>query len=193
LEALKPYELIDGEQRLMELARQLAPRLPVDDIDVLIVDEIGKDISGSGMDTNIIGRLRLEGAPEPELPRIKAIVVLDLTDATHGNALGIGLADFTTRRLLNKIDFKLTAKNVFTSGFLERGKVPLVYETDAEAIDAALTHVFRANLHERANARVVRIRNTLELEHVWVSPNLLDEIRIDASFISADGPESLGI
>ncbi len=175
----------------MELARQLAPRLPVEDIDVLIVDEIGKDISGSGMDTNIIGRLRLEGAAEPESPRIKAIVVLDLTESSHGNALGIGLADFTTRRLLDKIDFKLTAKNVFTSGFLERGKIPLVLETDAEAIDAALTHVFRANPQDRANARVVRIRNTLELEQVWVSSTLLDEIRADANFISADGPEML--
>ncbi len=193
LEALRPHELADGEQRLMELARQLAPRLPVDDIDVLIIDEMGKDVSGSGMDTNIIGRLRLEGAPEPESPRVKAIVVLDLTDASHGNALGIGLADFTTRRLLGKIDFKCTAKNVFTSGFLERGKVPLVYETDAEAVDAALTHVFRANPQGRANARVVRIRNTLELEQVLVSPNLLDEIRPDASFISAGQPEALRV
>jgi hypothetical protein len=191
LEAFRSYELIDGEQRLMELARQLAPRLPVDDIDVLVIDEIGKDVSGSGMDTNIIGRLRIEGAPEPESPRVKAIVVLDLTDASHGNALGIGLADFTTRRLLDKIDFKLTAKNVFTSGFLERGKVPLVYETDAEAIDAALTHVCRANPQNRANARVVRIRNTLELEQVFVSPNLLDEIRADASFISVEKPQAL--
>jgi hypothetical protein len=81
---------------------------------------------------------------------------------------------------------------VFTSGFLERGKVPLVYETDAEAIDAALTHVFRANPQSRANARVVRIRNTLELEQVFVSPNLLDEIRADASFISVEKPEPLG-
>src|SRR5258708_22803557 len=175
----------------MELARQLAPRLPVEDIDVLIVDEIGKDISGSGMDTNIIGRLRLEGAAEPESPRIKAIVVLDLTEGSHGNALGIGLADFITRRLLDKIDFKLMAKNVFTSGFLERGKVPLVYETDAEAIDAALGHVFRANPHDRANARVIRIRNTLGLEQVRVSPNLLEEIKQDANFISAEAPEPL--
>ena len=191
LEALRPHEMVEGEQRLMELARQLAPRLPVDDIDVLIVDELGKDISGSGMDTNIIGRMRLEGAPEPESPRIKVIVVLDVTAASHGNALGIGLADFITRRLLDKIDFKLMAKNVFTSGFLERGKVPLVYETDAEAIDAALGHVFRANPHDRANARVIRIRNTLDLEQVWVSPNLLDEIKQDANFISAEAPEPL--
>ena len=177
----------------MELARQLAPRLPVDDIDVLIVDELGKDVSGSGMDTNIIGRLRLEGAPEPESPRVKAIVVLDLTEASHGNALGIGLADFTTRRLLDKIDFKLMAKNVFTSGFLERGKVPLVCETDAEAIDAALAHVFRANPQSRANARIVRIQNTLALEQVWVTPNLLEELRANESLISVEGPEALRV
>lgn len=193
LEALRPDELFDGECRLMELARQLAPRLPVEDIDVLIVDMIGKDISGSGMDTNIIGRLRLEGAPEPESPRIKTIVALDLSEGSHGNALGVGLADFTTRRLLDKIDFKLTAKNVFTSGFLERGKIPLVSETDSEAIDAALTHVFRANPQDRINARVVRIRNTLELEQVWVSPNMLDEIKAKPDFVSADEPEALRV
>lgn len=191
LQAFRPADLVAGEQRLMELARRMAPHLPVEDIDLLIVDQIGKEISGSGMDTNIIGRLRIEGEPEPASPRIKAIVVLDLTDASHGNALGVGLADFTTRRLLNKIDFKLTAKNVFTSGFLERGKVPLVCETAAEAVDTALVHVFRSTPQARSNVRLVRIQNTLELEQVWVSPNLLPEIEKDSGFISAGKPELL--
>ncbi len=186
LEAFTAGEIAAGERRLMDMARSLAPKLPVEDIDVLIVDQIGKEISGCGMDTNVIGRLWIDGEPEPTSPRVKAIVVLDLTAATHGNATGIGLADFTTRRVLEKTDFPLTTKNIFTSGFLERGRFPLIFETDDEAIDAALTHVFRANPQNRANARVVRIHNTLELEEVWVTPNLIDEVKAAPGFISAE-------
>jgi hypothetical protein len=191
LELLRPAELVAGEQRLLAEARRLMPRLPVDDIDVLIVDLMGKDISGAGMDTNVIGRWRIAGEPEPEAPRVKALVVLDLTEASHGNATGIGLADFTTRRLLDKIDFPIFTKNVFTSGFPLRGYIPLVYDTDAAAIDAALTSVFRANPAGRADARVVRIRSTLDLEEVQVSPNLLDEVRAAPGFIAADEPRPL--
>jgi uncharacterized protein YaaQ len=174
-----------GEQRLLDLARSLMPRLPVDDIDVLIIDAMGKDISGAGMDTNVIGRWRIAGVPEPETPRIKAIVVLDLTEASHGNATGTGLADFTTRRLLDKIDFPITTKNAFTSGFLMRGNLPMVFGTDAEAIDAAVTSVFRARPEARSSARVMRIRSTLALEEIWVSASLLDDVRASEGFIEA--------
>ena len=94
------------------------PSLPVDDIDVLIIDEMGKNISGAGMDTNIIGRWMVEGEPEPESPRIKRIAILDLTPESHGNATTYGLADFMSRKLFDKIDFPITMKNMFTSGFL---------------------------------------------------------------------------
>ncbi|MBZ0301956.1 MAG: DUF362 domain-containing protein [Anaerolineae bacterium] len=191
LEVLRPQELVAGEQRLLDEARRLMPRLPVDDIDVLVVDLMGKDISGAGMDTNIIGRWRIAGEPEPEAPRVKALVVLDLTEASHGNATGVGLADFTTRRLLDKIDFPIFTKNVFTSGFPLRGYIPLVYETDEAAIDAALTSVFRPNPPGRAGARVVRIGSTLDLEEVQVSPNLLDEVRAEPGFINASESEPL--
>jgi Lactate racemase N-terminal domain len=189
LEAFRAGEIAAGERRLLDMARSLSPSLPVDDIDVLIVDQIGKEISGAGMDTNVIGRWFIEGEPEPDRPRIKAIVVLDLTDATHGNATGIGLADFTVRRVMDKIDFALTTKNIFTSGFLQRGRIPLVFETDAEAIDAALFHVFRANPQARPNARVMRIRNTLELEELWITPNLIDEVKAAPGFISVEPAE----
>ncbi len=177
LEGFDAATVIAGEQRLLAQAHELLPRLPVDDIDVLIVDEIGKDISGAGMDTNVIGRLRIEGEPEPEAPRIQALVVLDLTAPSHGNAVGTGLADFTVRRLVDKIDFEITTRNVYTSGFLIRGQIPLVFATDAEAIEAAIDHVYRARPAQRAEARIMRIRNTLELEHLWVSPNLVGEVR----------------
>lgn len=184
-------QIAEGEQRLLERSRELMPRLPVDELDVLIIDYMGKDISGAGMDTNIIGRWFIKGEPEPESPRVKALVVLDLTEASHGNATGIGLADFTTQRLFDKIDLPLTTKNIYTSGFLERGRLPLVYATDEEAIETALDHVFRANPDERDNARVMRIASTLDLETVQVTSNLLDEIRAEPGFVDADEPRPL--
>ena len=135
--------------------------LPVDDIDVLIIDEMGKNISGAGMDTNIIGRWMVEGEPEPESPRIKRIAILDLTPESHGNATTYGLADFMSRKLFDKIDFPITTKNMFTSGFLLRCRMPLVFESDEETIKAALFDAFRSDPSQCADARVVRIKNTL--------------------------------
>ncbi len=177
LEVFGPDDLIAGEQRLLQRARALMPRLPVDDIDLLIIDRMGKDISGAGMDTNIIGRWMMEGEPEPEAPRVKAIVVLDLTPATHGNATGIGLADFMTRRLYEKIDLPLTTLNIFTSGGLLRGRLPLVYEDDEQVIDMALRHVFRSHPEDREQARIVRIGSTLDLETVQVSASVLRDVQ----------------
>src|SRR5437773_10555703 len=133
--AIPGGEIMEREPDLLELARRNMPRLPVDQLDVLIVDWLGKEISGSGMDTNIIGRIRIRGETEPGTPDIKIIVVMDLTEQSHGNAAGSGLADVTTRRLFNKIDFAVTNKNVFTSSFFERGKIPVVAETDAQAME----------------------------------------------------------
>jgi hypothetical protein len=189
LRGLSPAEIDAGEKDLLRLARSLAPGLPLREADVLVVDEMGKDVSGTGMDTNVIGRLRIAGQPEPKTPKVKAIVALGLTEATHGNALGIGLADFTTRRAAEAVDWRLTAKNVLTSGFLERGRVPPALADEAEALDAALSHVFRNHPGERAGARVLRIRNTLQLEDFWVSANLLEEIRLIPGFLSASEPQ----
>jgi hypothetical protein len=191
LRVLTPDQLVAGEQALLDKSRGLMPRLPADEIDVLIVDKMGKEISGAGMDTNIIGRWFIAGEPEPESPRVKALVVLDLTEASHGNATGIGLADFTTRRLFDKIDIAYTVKNTYTSGFLQRGRIPLVYATDEEAIDTALNHAFRANPQDRPNARVMRIASTLDLDTVQVTENLLDEVRQDPGFVEAGPPEPL--
>jgi hypothetical protein len=191
LEAFTVDDVIAGEQRLLELARSLAPQLPVDELDVLVVDHIGKEISGAGMDTNVIGRLRIAGEEEPPAPRIHSIVVLDVTDASHGNALGVGLADFTVQRLLSKIDFEKMTTNVFTSGFLERGRLPLVYNTDQDAINAAITHALRGSSRAREQVRLMRIRNTLVLEELAVSPALLDEVKKHESFIKAGDPQPL--
>jgi hypothetical protein len=185
---LGPAEMEAGERELLELSRGLSPGLPFPEVDVLVVDEMGKNISGTGMDTNVIGRLRIAGKPEPESPKVKALVVLDLTEATHGNALGIGLADFTVRALLDKVDWRLTATNVLASGFIERGKVPLVLPGPSEALSAAMAHVFRGDPDGWRKARVLRIRNTLELEEFHVSDALLDEARAMPGFLEAKDP-----
>jgi len=191
LRVLTPDALISGELELLDKARQLMPRLPVDEIDLLIVDRLGKDISGTGMDTNVIGRIYIPGEAEPESPNVKALIILDVSEASHGNAIGVGLADFTVERLLKKIDFPQMTKNVFTSGFLERGRIPLVFQTDEAAIEAALSHVFRANIDLIQQARVMRISDTLNLEQVWVSQALLDEVQSSEGFLEAAPPEPL--
>lgn len=176
LEGFSADTVVEGDQRLLQLSRDLMPRLPVDDIDVLIIDEMGKDISGAGMDTNIIGRWMVEGEPEPESPRIRRIAVLDLTPSSHGNATAYGLADFMSKTLFDKIDFPITMKNMFTSGFLKRCYMPLVFESDDETIRAALYDAFRSDPSKCADARVMRIKNTLALESLWVSANILAEL-----------------
>ena len=136
LEGLTKATIISGEQRLLDYSRGLMPSLPIDAIDVLIIDEMGKDISGAGMDSNIIGRWLIAGEPEPETPNIKRIAVLDLTAASHGNATAYGFADFMSRRLFDKIDFQITVKNLFTSGFWQRARMPLFFDTDRETISS---------------------------------------------------------
>lgn len=188
LRGLAPAEMEAGERELLELSRGLAPGLPFREVDVLVVDEMGKDVSGTGMDTNVIGRLRIAGKPEPEWPKVKAIVVLGLTPATHGNALGVGLADFTVRALVDGIDWQRTAANVLASGFLDRGRVPLALPGPAEALAAALAHVFRDHPGLKPGGRVLRIRNTLELEEFRVSDSLLEEARALPGFLEARDP-----
>ena len=191
LEGFTADTVIEGDQRLLQRSRELMPQLPVDDIDVLIIDEMGKNISGAGMDTNIIGRWMVEGVPEPESPRIKRIAILDLTPESHGNATTYGLADFMSRKLFDKIDFPITMKNMFTSGFLLRCRMPLVFESDEETIKAALFDAFRADPSQAVDARVVRIKNTLALENVWVSANIASELNGSASVEVGEGATEL--
>ena len=163
LVAIPAAEIPAREPALLELARTNMPQLPVADIDVLVVDEIGKEFSGTGMDTNVIGRLRIAGEAEPASPRIKRIVVRDV----HGDsAYGIGLADVTTQRLIDRANWQITRTNVETSGFIERGKIPVVMATDTQGVEWALP----------AGPRVLRIPNTLHLEQLLVSEEIRQEI-----------------
>ena len=165
-------EIEQREPELLAEARQAMPRLMVQGIDLLIVDEMGKDISGTGMDTNVIGRMMLPGVKEPEKPGVSRIVVLDLSERTHGNANGVGLADIVTRRLFERIDFKATYANAFTSTFLNRAYIPVVMETDREAVAAVLDLL---RMENPAKARVARITNTLKLERIQISEALVLE------------------
>src|SRR6185503_19655913 len=175
------------EPQLLALAKQNMPTLPVEDLDVLIVDRFGKNISGTGMDTNIIGRTHIFGEPEPVSPRINMIVVTDLTDESHGNATGMGFADIVTRRLYRKIDFPVTYKNVVTAGFPDRAKLPMVMETDREALDLALRGAGR---RDPALARVARIRDTLHLGEMLVSAAVADEVRNQPHIDLISGPQA---
>jgi len=171
---VRPEEMIEKERELFQKAKSLMPRLPVEDIDVLIVDEMGKNYSGSGMDVNVIGRWRLPGVPEPSSPRIKRIVALRLSPESAGNAQGVGLADVVTRRLVDAMDPVHTYTNTITSTYLQRGFIPITMPTDRDAIAAALASLA---LPDPARARIVRIRNTLHLEELWVSEALLPELQ----------------
>ena len=187
LEGFRAEAVVEGDQRLLQQSRELMPRLPVEDIDLLIVDEMGKNISGAGMDTNIIGRWMVEGELEPTSPRIKRIVVLDLTPESHGNATTYGFADFMSKTLFDKIDFQKTMKNMFTSGSLKRCRMPLFFDTDEETIKAGIYDAFRKDPSQCANARVMRIKNTLEIESLWVSANILAELTGQESITVGEG------
>ena len=173
VEAFNAADLEAGERRLLKDARAWMARLPFPAMDVLIVEEIGKNISGSGMDTNVIGRPSNPHEPFPADPKILWIVALDLTDESGGNATGIGNADFTTRRLAEKIDWKPTAINTLTACAPNGAKLPLVFDSDREAVENALNCI---GLTPPAQARVVRIRSTLVLGEIECSEALLPEI-----------------
>lgn len=160
-----------GESALLETARAALPRLPVPALDVLVIDRMGKDISGTGLDPNVIGRWLVTDLAEPQPAPVRAIVVLDLTDASHGNAMGMGLADFVPERVATKIDLAATYLNVFTSGWagLRRGRLPVVLPTDREAVLAATAVAGPA---AAAAARIVWIEDTLHTATCAVSEAL---------------------
>lgn len=184
IEVLPRGQIVSGEKRLMARATELMPRLPLDEIDLLIVDEMGKEISGTGMDTNVIGRdihgystlLSAHGhAPvNGHSVVIHRLLVCSLTETTNGNGTGIGLADFATRRLVKALDLKATYVNGLTSLGLMTPKIPIHFDTDREAVEQALATL--ASQHPE-HLRVVRIANTLSLDKMLVSESCVDALR----------------
>jgi len=173
IRALLPGDLEAGERELMRLAKTWMAKLPFDRIDLLVVDEMGKEISGTGMDTNVIGRHATFFERPFTTPRITFVVACDLTATTHGNANGIGLADFTTRRLADQIDWEATGVNALTACSPGGPKLPTVLDTTRDAIGVALECL---GLDRPEDARVIRIKNTLHLAEVEVSEVLLPEL-----------------
>src|SRR5918997_1276494 len=172
IEAIAPERVAEREAELLRESARLMPKLPVSEIDVLFVDELGKNFSGTGMDTNVIGRFRIPGVEEPGSPSVKYLIVSDVSEAAHGNTLGVGLADLTTKRLFEKINYEAMNANTLTSTFLERAKIPMILESDREALEAAM----RCNWGvEPEDTRFVRIPNPLHLRYLYLSENLLEE------------------
>lgn len=186
IDVLKAGDIAREEPRLLDIARRHMPRLPVDAVDVLVVDRMGKDISGVGIDPNITGRFGVNGQRDERAPRVNAMMVSDLTEATHGNAIGVGLADVITRRLFDRIDYASTYGNVITSSFLERGKIPVVADTDRSAFSIALRSCGHV---PDGRERIVRILDTLQLEEVYVSAPILAELT-DRGEVEVVGPGS---
>ncbi|MBX6314455.1 MAG: DUF2088 domain-containing protein [Isosphaeraceae bacterium] len=172
--ALEPEEVCQREPGLLDRARELMGRLPFDQIDVLIVGELGKNYSGAGMDPNVIGRLMVETQPDFDRPVVTRLAVLDVSEESHGNIVGVGFADLTTERLVARMDPEPFRINVLTSCFLERARIPITLPTDRDVFQAALETCWRVDPSE---ARLVIIPNTLELKTLWVSPALEDEVR----------------
>jgi hypothetical protein len=169
-----PEDIIRTDSKLLKESKQQMPKLPLDEIDVLITQEIGKNISGTGFDTNVIGRISINGEKEIENPNINKIVALNLTKESHGNACGIGLADITTKQLVNKINFKNMNSNLIASTFLNRGKIPITMDTEKEAIELALKVCWQV---EHSNIKLIIIKNTRDLEYLYVSKAVWNNIK----------------
>ena len=186
IQALLPKDFWEGEKALLREAKAWMAKLPFEKIDLLIVDETGKDISGAGMDPNVIGRPSVQKAPE--FPKVKRLFVRDVTPACEGNAIGVGMADMTTKRLVDKINYKAMYMNAITAGVPEAAKVPIAFETDREAIDVALGMI---GLTPPEQARVVRIKNTLLLTEIDVAEAMLSEVKANARLSIVSDPKPL--
>jgi hypothetical protein len=185
IEGVLPADFEPREEELLVLARNWLAQLPLREAELLIVDEIGKDISGSGMDTNVVGRKRaFRAAPPANQPTMRSIFVRGLTEKTHGNAAGIGVADFTSTRLVRSMDYRATVINCLTAGYPDSANLPVHFDTDREVVDAALAII---GMRPPEAARVMRIRNTLALEEVDVSEPCLEHLSAKAG-VTVLGP-----
>ena len=164
--------IMEEEPALLELSKKYMPSIPFRDYDILIVDKMGKEYSGGGMDTNVISRFPSTAVP-PD-PRQKIIAVLDLSDGSMGNAIGVGMADVTTMRLFKKWDMETSYINNLTNGTLQNYKMPMVMKSDKKAIQASLQ---MCRLPEPEKASIVRVRSTLELSEFWISESLAGEAK----------------
>ncbi|MEF8841123.1 MAG: DUF362 domain-containing protein [Haloarculaceae archaeon] len=187
IEGFDVGEILEREPELLERSRELLGTLPVEDLDLLVVDELGKEVSGTGMDTNVIGRMLMHGEPEPNSPDYTRIYVRSVTEGSHGNAIGMGLADYAHRDLVEDLDLTDTYVNVITSGEPVRARIPVILPTDRLALTTAYSG---CGVVDPADMRIARIENTLDLDRFWVSEPVVDELR-DRPDASVGTPEPL--
>ncbi len=184
LAIVPPQEFIQTDKKLLKIARRLLPSLPLEDLDILVVDEIGKNISGAGIDPNVTGFWRRDGGPKK--PDFRTVIVLDITPQSNGNATGIGMADLTTRRVIDKISSPVTYANALTSGLFRTVRLPMALDNDLAVIRTALDQV-----REPKQLRMVRIMNTLRLETFWATKAVLPELQQQAGLVVDDTPLEL--
>jgi len=167
-------EIFKKEPEILKEAKSLAPRLPINKINLLMIKQMGKNISGTGIDTKIVGRMHSKKLEEFSDIKIDLIGISDLTDESCGNASGVGFADFITERLYKKIDMKATLTNVMTSKFFIEAKIPIVMKNDKEIIETAMDYFFGKRIK---NPKIIVIKDTLHLIEMSVSESVLEEIK----------------
>ena len=173
LEAIPGDEIFEREPQLLEESKNFKANLPVDALDLLIIDTVGKDISGTGADTKVIGRIMNSREQECDKPSIMRIIARDLSDFSHGNAVGLGLSDYITKRLFDKIDFPTMTLNTLTSSIPERGRIPNILATDQEAVEAAFNNI---GLWDPKTVRAAWITSTKSLEWMAVTPAVAKQL-----------------
>ncbi|HJN16186.1 MAG TPA: DUF2088 domain-containing protein, partial [Armatimonadota bacterium] len=178
----------EAEIKLLKRSKELAGSLPFDVIDVCVLMRIGKEISGTCLDANVVARIMMDGVEEPPSPKIHTLAALDLTDASHGNAVGIGLCDVTVKRLADKIDFDAMYTNAITATFFNRCKLPMVLPTDERLLQVSLGTL---DDHRRVAPRLCIIEDTLKLDRLWVSPALAEDAKDNANVRVVSGPHPL--
>ena len=186
IEALPPKSLFDREKELLRFAKTIMGRLLISEIDILVVDELGKDVSGAGLDSNVTGRAA-SGLRRPEAPTIGRIIVRDLSKKTAGNALGMGLADFMCKRAADKVVLSSTYTNAITAGALLGAKMPIVATSDRDALSLAFQSSTGCSNTEK---RIVHIRNTKTLDTIWLSSVFLPEILEREDIVVVGKPRS---
>lgn len=172
IEAVPAKQIHEREPELLKKSKEMMPSIMFKDIDILVLDEFGKDVSGAGMDPNITGRTTKGQIENFSGPHIQRIIVKDLTEATHGNACGIGLADYVLQDCADKIDLEATYTNCIGSGNPEAGRIPICVKDVREGILASLKTCVDIDIQ---NPKIVFVKNTLSLSDIWVSEALLEE------------------
>lgn len=174
IEAVRKEELFDREPELLNISRSLFPRIPFEKVDVLVVENFGKDISGAGMDPNITGRSSVGPVENFNGPEIQRIVLCDLTEASHGNGVAMNVADFITRKFFDKLDLKAVYANGLACCNPAACQIPVIMDTEEEAIEAAIRS---CRFIDYENPRVIRLRSTLAMDELWISEALLEEAK----------------